>query len=424
MKTSIPRRLGINIAPAPVAPAPKPAAGLTAIPAAANPAAGGAPPPAIPSQGPGLLPTTQVNPLYDPTVALPAAPAAEEPAGWRGAIQRALIGFNKGASRVSVDPTYNPVAAGLITGAETIGAGQEDALNRRLLAQQAAAKPFSDAQAAALKTSYEEKARRPFKEAENQDAYNRTVEEQKAKLARETDLAVLEPLARRIASLAPSLRRVVLGKQAGPVAMALAARVEAIRREDPRMQAALAAERTATAGLTDSELEKRYQAELAGGKSEAGAAGTVRGGKGQEIGAVAASMEDMLTKAKPLMTQLDPSVFRTYNAAVQAGQREFNDPTLLAVDTYLNSAAGFYATLLKNGGVPDVAETDRAHKILTAKLNTEGFAAVEKALRDEGASRVKRIKEHQNPLAPGSATGAAPEAPAAPPNAGSTWRKY
>jgi UDP-GlcNAc:undecaprenyl-phosphate GlcNAc-1-phosphate transferase len=62
-----------------------------------------------------MLPQTAATPLYDATAPLPVASAAPpEAQGWQGALQRALIGFSKGASRVNIDPTYNPVAAGLV----------------------------------------------------------------------------------------------------------------------------------------------------------------------------------------------------------------------------------------------------------------------------------------------------------------------
>jgi hypothetical protein len=417
MKTPIGRRLGI--APAPVYPAPKPVIAPGVLPAAMNAPALSAPVTQQPPTAPGMLPTTEATPLYDATTPVATAAPAEA-GGWQGALQRALIGFNKGASRVPLDPTYNPVGAGLIAGASTIGAEQESAVNRRAAAQAAAQKPFADAQAAAVKTSAEEQAREPFERRKNQDIYNRTLAEQEAKLKRETAPEAIESLAQHIATLPPSLRRVEIGKQAGPVAMALATRVDAIRNSDPRMKAALDVERQATAGLTDAELEKRYQNELAGGKAEAAGIGTVKGAEGQRIGAVSASMEDMLAKAKPLIASISPTASKTFNGLYQAGNREFNDPDLAKVDTYLTSAAGFYASLQKNGGVPDTVEREAAKKILSARLDSGGFAAVESALRDEANSRVLRIKETQSKTGPGSAvpTSHAPKA------GGFDWRKH
>jgi hypothetical protein len=141
-----------------------------------------------------------------------------------------------------------------------------------------------------------------------------------------------------------------------------------------------------------------YQA----GLKKASAIAGVQGAEGQKIGAVAASMDDMIAKAEPLIPKVSPTQFKTINAALQVGKNEINDPELVKVYTYLTSAAGFYASLQKNGGVPSDIERQEAMKVISSKLNQGGFAAVKQALSDEAKSRVKRIKENQSQTGPGS----------------------
>ncbi len=121
------------------------------------------PPPAynpLVGQGPvgGAMTNIQPEPLVDVRASAPVEP---EQGGVRGAISRALMGFNRGASQFKVDPTYNPVGAGIVGGVSAIGAGESDAMARRLAAQ----KPQLDAQAEALKESAKRQAGDPYEAA-------------------------------------------------------------------------------------------------------------------------------------------------------------------------------------------------------------------------------------------------------------------
>ena len=120
--------------------------------------------------------------------------------------------------------------------------------------------------------------------------------------------------------------------------------------------------------------------------------GGVQGKQGQLIGSAAGSMEDMLDKASVLIPTVSPSKAKIVNQALQAGLEQVNDPSLMELYGYLTSAAGFYASLQKNGGVPDSVETKAAMKVINSHLNKSGFEGMAKALRNEAQSRVYRIQ--------------------------------
>lgn len=131
---------------------------------------------------------------------------------------------------------------------------------------------------------------------------------------------------------------------------------------------------------------------LSGQKAEASGIGSVRGRQGQEIGAMAGSMEDMLDSLKPLVPKISPAQVKLVNSAYQRFLKETNDPVATEALSYLNSATYFYAALLKNGGTPNDQEVKDAHNTLLPTLNAEGFEGVDKALRAEARSRVTRIR--------------------------------
>lgn len=135
--TSMQRRLAASV---PIAPPPPPVY---------NPAV---------QEGPtgGRLENIQPQPLID----VRTPPVMEAPAGGgaRDVLSRALVGFNRGASQFKIDPTYDPVAAGLAGGISAIGAGEADAMSRRLAAQ----RPYQEAEAEALKEAAKRQAADPF----------------------------------------------------------------------------------------------------------------------------------------------------------------------------------------------------------------------------------------------------------------------
>lgn len=408
MKTSLTKRLGIP----PIYPEPKPAVNPAAIAATQLPSA-----PVTQEQptAPGMLPMTTAKPLYDATSDPVYSAEPQGATGWQGALQRALIGFSKGAGRVQVDPTYNPVAAGIVGGVGAIGAEQESSLNRKLALQAAQQKPFADAQAAALKKSYEDQAGVPFKQREEQATLNREIALQKDKYGRETNPDVIEPLAQHIATLPPSLRRVELGKQAGPVAMALAARVDAIRRSDPRMAAALDAERTATAGMTDAELEKRYQNELAGGK--AGAAYDA-GGAAQASARTANTVQGLLPDVRTASRNFARTDFPLANVPILAWDRATGGTDAMKFQQNFLEMRTKMALALQNGG----ATHEQAQKQI-ADIFPDSMTANQV---ESAADTINRIMENQKTgsLTPVRLNGGG--APVAAPSAsgGSTWRKY
>lgn len=332
--TSVGRRL---LSPAPIMPLPKPAAPPDVVLGALNPAAGG-PVTQVPATAPGMLPTTEATPVYDTTKGMPsgAPPAGED--GWQGALQRALIGFNKGASRVQIDPTYNPIAAGLIGGTAAVGAEQENVLNRRLAAQQAAQKPFQDAQASALKTSAEEQARVPFKQREQQDILNRELELARAKERAATDPEGVEQTAKNLLGLPPSMWSQVLGRTSH-------SRAAVFNRVSELTNKPLA------------QIQRDYETGLAGGK-----AGAVydTAGKGQQTARAANSVKLLIPGLKEASAAFSRTDVPLVNTAYSAYDKATGGDRAMGFQQYLTDTKLKMASALMQGGVP----TDQATNII------------------------------------------------------------
>lgn len=149
----------------------------------------------------GAVANIQPEPLVDVRTP-PAMPEAQ--GGVRDAISRALIGFNRGAGQFKLDPTYNPVGAGIIGGVSAAGAGESDALARRLAAEQ----PYRDAKAEALKESAKRQAADPFEAAGQARTLDREL-----KLAREKNKLNKDLIATSTKGLKPA-DALALNKQA------------------------------------------------------------------------------------------------------------------------------------------------------------------------------------------------------------------
>lgn len=404
---AVSRRLGLLTPPIPGAPLPP--VGAATIAGTQNPDFG-SDVTQTPAAVPGMLPNISVEPLYDPTappkIAAPVGDGAGD--GWRGALQRALIGFSKGASRVQVDPTYNPVGAGLVGGGEAIGAGVADSVNRRLALQAAALQPFKDAQAAALKASYEDVAHAPGEAAKNQATLNREIALQKDKLARETDPSLLEPLAQHIATLPPSLRRVELGKQAGPVAMVLAARVAAINKDNPK---------------TDTQREEEYKAETAGMSAGATYDATVP----QASARAAHTVQLLLPELRKASEAYSRPEIRSANGVLNWYDNQTGGTKAQTFQQYLLEAKAKAASALVAGGAPQVEAQAKIDKIFPDTMGPEQLSAaadtMDSIMENQKTGALTRVPLPSTTPAPAPATPAAPRT-AAPKAGGSSWRKY
>lgn len=392
MANTLARRL--TLTPPTGSPLPKPVIGPAGMIAAQNPDAGD-PVTQEPAVAPGMLPQTAMTPLYDPTkappIATPIAPPYAE--GWKGALQRALIGFKEGASAVHVDPTYNPIAAGLVGGAEAAGAGVQDSLNRKLLAQQAAVAPFVAAQAGAIKKSYEDAAAVPGKQREQQDILNREIEAKRQTLALETDPKFIEPMAQNLAPLSPTQRAVELGRFSGPQRIMLVNRIFEINK---------------ARGVSDRDLELQYAADMAGGK-----AGAVynTAGQGQQTARAANSVKLLLPglrEASKAFTRTDYPIANTAYASFltnAGGDRQ------LALQQYTADAKLKMASALMKGGVP----TNEATQIIEHAF-PPGMNDVQ---TNAAADNIEKIMNTQiegglTPVSLSAALRASPAAPGAP----------
>jgi hypothetical protein len=405
-KTSIGRRLSAPpvLAPAPVVPAPKPAPMPGAIAAAQNPQAGGIVT-QTPAPAPGMLPQTAVPALFDAT-AMPAAAAAEpaDGGGWQGTLQRALIGFNKGASRVAVDPTYNPIAAGIVGGVASIGAEQESAVNRKLAAQAAAQKPFADAQAEALKVSLAEKAREPFKLKEQQDTLNRELElaKEKAKLGQTPE--EIEATARNLVGVPPSMWSQLLGRTSHSRA-AIFNRVAELQ------------------GKTPQEVEAGYQIGKSAGIASAGFNAA---GKGQQTARAANSVKILLPGLAKASEEFMRSNLPLANQAISALDVNAGGTKAIALKQYLTDTKLKMASALMQGGVP----TDQATNIINNAF-PDGLSAAQmkEAIHNISDIMDTQIKGGLTPVAltpagEAPATPGAAPAPVAPAWAGGPVHTY
>lgn len=395
-------RLGLT--PPSMLPIPAMTPGPGVVAATQNPAAGAVT--EVPPAGPAMLPTTTAQPLYDPTkppvLPYPTGDGAGD--GWQGALQRALVGFSKGASRVQVDPTYNPVGAGIVGGGETIGANVSDAINRRLALQMAIAQPFRDAQNAALKKSYESAAEAPFKAKDQQDELNREIAAHKANIDTDTDPKYIEPLAQNLAGLPPTLRQIELSRQSGPARMVLVNRIFDINKDSP---------------ITDEQREKNYQASMAG--SVAGA--TYNAGAGAQNSARAANTVQMLLP--DLQKASDAFTSRSDNARfLNTPLNAINEQTGTEAQTfkqYILDTKAKMATALVNGGAP---QAEAQAKIDSTFPDTMLPSQVPAAIKTINAIMDTQKKGALTPVTLAPTAPAVSAAPAAPVAGGSTWRKY
>lgn len=161
-KNTVQRRLGLRV-PAAVAPAP-----MIAPPTPS----GYAPPGGELVTGKGRA--VQAVPVADARIPAPVAEQEQE-----SVISRALRGFNRGASAVPIDPTYNPLGAGLIGGAAAIGAGRQDALERRA----AAAAPQQAIDLEVRKETARRQAGEPFDAAKSEREHKMALELARVKAA-------------------------------------------------------------------------------------------------------------------------------------------------------------------------------------------------------------------------------------------------
>jgi hypothetical protein len=135
------------------------------------------------------------------------------------------------------------------------------------------------------------------------------------------------------------------------------------------------------------------EAGLAGARGEGSATGKVKGGKGFETAATTGSLDDILSKAEPLLKSLAPSNVKVLNRAYQEGLREIkNDPKATEFLTLMAGAEGLYSQTLMAQGTPTDQARRMAHEAVGRGLNSGSFAAMKDAVLFEGKSRASRLQ--------------------------------
>lgn len=397
-KTNTVQRRLMQMVPLPTVPVPKPSSPPDVVLNSVNPDAGN-PVTQAPPVAPGMLPMTSAEPVYDVTKSY-SSPTVDEgfDTGWKGALQRALVGFNKGVSRVQIDPTYNPIGAGLIGGAAAIGADQENSINRRLAMAVAARKPRDEAQAAALKTSAEQQALVPFKQREQQDMLNRelALANEKAKMGKTPE--EIETTARNLVGVPPSMWSQLLGRSTQSRA-AIFNRVAELQ------------------GKTPQEIESGYQIGKSAGIA---AAGFNAAGKGQQTARAANSVKILLPGLIKASDDFARANFPLMNTAISALDVNTGGTKAIALKQYLTDTKLKMASALMQGGVP----TDQATNIInTAFPDGLSVNQMREAVKNIGNIMDTQIKGGLTAVSltpSGEAPGTTPEAPRAP-QAASGW---
>lgn len=152
--------------------------------------------------------------------------------------------------------------------------------------------------------------------------------------------------------------------------------------------------------------ERGNKAELRGQGTTAANAATMK----VNLDSAHSGFSAVMDVAKPLAAKMSKGEIGLYNAAVQRGETEFNNPDAIALNTYMDMAASNYARITKGGtGSAALSDQDRneAKKILSNKLDEGGIGAVQKALEVEYKGRLAGLpggtkKEKSSPSEKGA----------------------
>ena len=140
------------------------------------------------------------------------------------------------------------------------------------------------------------------------------------------------------------------------------------------------------------ELKKEFAGQMAATTRGAGTAAAKAADIKVNLDSAHGGFIAVMDMAKPIAERMGKGDIGLFNKAVQAGKTEFNDEDSIALNTYLDEAAGNYARILK-GGSASISDEDKidAKKILSNKLNAGGLDAVEKAMETEYKGRLSGL---------------------------------
>lgn len=110
------------------------------------------------------------------------------------------------------------------------------------------------------------------------------------------------------------------------------------------------------------------------------------------LGSAHKAFTTVMDKAADLAKKMGQGKLATFNQAVQAGKRQFNDLDSIQFLAYMDQAAGNYGRINK-GGAASISDKDKedALKFLSTKLNEGGIKAVKEAVETEYQGRISGL---------------------------------
>jgi hypothetical protein len=136
-------------------------------------------------------------------------------------------------------------------------------------------------------------------------------------------------------------------------------------------------------------LKKEFAGQLAASTRGAGTTAATGAAMKVNLESAHSGFTAVMDMAKDVAAKMDKGQIGIFNSAIQRGETEFNDENSIAMNTYLDMAAGNYARITK-GGMASISDEDKedAKKILSKKLNAGGLEAVQKAMDVEYKGRI------------------------------------
>lgn len=139
-------------------------------------------------------------------------------------------------------------------------------------------------------------------------------------------------------------------------------------------------------------LKKEFAGQLAASTRGAGTTAATAASMKVNLDSAHSAFSAVMDMAKPLADAMGKDQIGIFNKLIQQGGTEFNDENSVALNAYLDMAAGNYARITK-GGTASISDEDKqdAKKVLSKKLNSGGIEAVQKAMDVEYKGRISGL---------------------------------
>lgn len=288
-----------------------------------------------PAPAPGQPPTVTANTGLVKTLFSPPDPGAA-PAGGdtiQDALGRALVGFGRGVAATPAT-AYGGIALGGIEGGlSSIGQGYQDAMARRMNLQA----PYREAQQKYLDAAATAAAQEPTERAHQQEDFEKSKELANEAFLRENSPEMIEGTARNLIGMPPTLWSNVLGRSGGPFRAAVFQRLSELQ-----------------PGVTQQDLETKYQTNLAGGKA---AAALDSGGNAQQSARAASTVQSLLPGLQAASDNFGRTNVRFLNTPIAALDVTTGGTAAMNLKQYLTDTKFKMAAALQNGGVPTETAT-------------------------------------------------------------------